>query len=70
VLLLRPNGLKPRESPLVMLRAMKRLTGAFVASVRRGGPEFPSPDVGPFRLLGPISRRIRRLRGIGETGTA
>ncbi|MGH7176623.1 MAG: PP2C family protein-serine/threonine phosphatase [Tepidisphaeraceae bacterium] len=62
VLILRPNGLKPRMSLPVMLRAMKRMTFAFFASLRPGGPEFPAPESGLFALLGRLSQRIRRRR--------
>lgn len=59
VLVLRPNGLKPRVSPVVMVKVMGRMLGAFVASLRPGGPEFPPTESGTFSLLGKVSRTLR-----------
>jgi serine phosphatase RsbU (regulator of sigma subunit) len=59
LLILRPNGLKPRMSPLFFVRLFRRMTVAFLASLRRGGPEFPATEAGFFAWLGRLSRRVR-----------
>jgi sigma-B regulation protein RsbU (phosphoserine phosphatase) len=60
LLILRPNGLKPRKSPKLILKYVGRMAAAFVASLRPGGPEFPAPQSGFFAWLGRLSRRVPR----------
>lgn len=52
VLILRPNGLKPRPSVVVKAKMMGRVLGVFFASLFPGGPEFPAPEDGLFAVLG------------------
>jgi sigma-B regulation protein RsbU (phosphoserine phosphatase) len=59
LLILRPNGLKPRMSPLLFLRYFRRMAVAFAASLRGGGPEFPATQSGLFAWLGRLSHRLR-----------
>jgi serine phosphatase RsbU (regulator of sigma subunit) len=65
VLILRPNGLKPRASLPVKLKALTHMAAAFFASLRASGPEFPAAESGLFSVLGRLSQRVRRRR----TGT-
>jgi serine phosphatase RsbU (regulator of sigma subunit) len=66
LLILRPNGLKPRKSPLLFLQYVRRMAVAFAASMRRGGPEFPEPESGFFALLGRLLHRMRRAPSEGR----
>ena len=62
VLILRPNGLKPRPSLATNVKAMTRLAGAFFAALRPGGPPFPAPESGPLAALGPLLNRNKFRR--------
>src|SRR5262249_34744694 len=70
VLVLRPNGLRPRVSPVKMAKMMGRMMGAFVASLRPGGQEFPAVESGPMAVLGRVSQRSRARRRRGGQGAA
>lgn len=52
VLILRPNGLRPRVSMVRMLKAHLRMVGALLSRIFTGGPVFPSPETGPLARLG------------------
>jgi hypothetical protein len=64
VLLLRPNGLKKRESVAVMFKAIKLLATAAASSLRPGGPEFPWMESGPVHALGRLVNRINPRWGV------
>lgn len=64
ILILRPNGLLPRMSFSIMVVMVLRMIRAFFTSLRRGEPEFPAFESGPFAYLGKLSNRIRQRRGI------
>jgi serine phosphatase RsbU (regulator of sigma subunit) len=59
LLILRPNGLKPRKSLPMFLGFVRRMGVAFIESLHRGGQEFPATQSGFFAWLGRLSRRIR-----------
>jgi hypothetical protein len=59
VLILRPNGLKPRLSMVVKLKALTRMVGAVFATVRHGGPEFPAYEGGLWARVGALLNRRR-----------
>lgn len=58
VLMLRPNGLKPRVSTTVKLRMMANLAKAAVTCWLPGGPEFPWPEPGPRAMLRGLKNRL------------
>jgi hypothetical protein len=60
ILILRPNGLKPRSSALTELKAAGRMLAAAVSSLRPGGPPFPWPDIGALGSLGAALNRTKR----------
>jgi len=62
ILVLRPNGFKPRQTLPIMLRAMKRMFVAFFTSLNPSNPEFPPMETGPMALMGRVSGRIRAMR--------
>ena len=57
VLILRPNGLKPRLSMVVQLKALVRMVGAVFASVGRS--EFPAYEAGLWARVGALLNRNR-----------
>jgi serine phosphatase RsbU (regulator of sigma subunit) len=57
VLILRPNGLKPRVSAGVKMKAMSRLAMAALTCWLPGGPEFPWPEPGPRAMLRGLLKR-------------
>lgn len=57
VLILRSNGLKPRDSVGTHLVSTMRLLGALVRSLHPKGPVFPAPETG---LLARLGDRINR----------
>jgi phosphoserine phosphatase RsbU/P len=59
VLILRPNGLKPKVTSAVKLRAMRKLAGAALASLVPGGPVFPWPEPGPRAAVAAIFNKFR-----------
>ena len=65
VLILRPNGLKPRFSTMVKIKAMSKLAKAAVASFLPGGPEFPWPEPGPP----PVIRKLKARFGAKRSRT-
>jgi phosphoserine phosphatase RsbU/P len=68
VLILRPNGLKPRVSVRVHVVSTARMVSALLASIRPRGPEFPAPESGPLAWLGGlVNRRHRRCVKSGGT---
>lgn len=62
MLLLRPNALKPRVSPLGGVRAAGRMARAFLGSLRPGGEPFPWPQVRADNILGAFIGRANRRR--------
>src|SRR5262245_18257092 len=65
VLILRPNGLKPRETTSVMFKAMGKLIGAGFSAMRPGGDPFPWPESGPLAGLARVLNRINPRWGMG-----
>lgn len=58
VLILRPNGLKPRVPILVLLKYYARMAWYAVRAPLPGGPEFPWTDEGLIGRLGRLANRI------------
>ena len=67
VLILRPNGLKPRMTMAVGMKAMRALAGAAFAAMRPGGPPFPWPPSGPLTSLGRLLNRVNSRWGVPRT---
>jgi len=64
LLILRPNGLKPRPSPLVHIKAMGHMMRAAAASLRPGGPPFPWPEDGVLAVLSAVLHRLNPRWGV------
>lgn len=70
VLILRPNGLKPRPSLMVHVKALGHMAKATIASLRPGGPPFPWPEEGMLAALGSLLHRLNPRWGVPSRGRA
>lgn len=66
VLIMRPNGLKPRMGAGLMMKMMARLAGATAAAFK--GEPFPWPPSGPITALGRLLNRVNPRWGVPRGG--
>ncbi|MEX2219366.1 MAG: PP2C family protein-serine/threonine phosphatase [Phycisphaerales bacterium] len=69
ILILRPNGLKPRVPSWVVAKYLARMTAHALRSLLPGGPPFPWTDAG---LMGKAGRALNRLNprwGVARAAT-
>ena len=69
VLILRPNGMKPKVTSAVKFKAMRMLAKAAFASLIPGGPVFPWPEPGPKAAIAALFRRLKPGRVAVKTHT-
>lgn len=63
VMVVRPNGLRPKETFAARLKTQMRFVGRFIGSWRRGAGPVPWPEVSLENLLGPFSKRANQRLG-------
>ncbi|MBL8990017.1 MAG: serine/threonine-protein phosphatase [Phycisphaerae bacterium] len=68
ILVMRPNGLKPRPTLGQRFGSPLRFLSRLAARVRRGSAPVPWPEVRLENLLGPFSTRINERWGRGAPG--
>jgi phosphoserine phosphatase RsbU/P len=63
VLILRPNGLRPRMSIGANVKATARMFRELASSLRPRGPEFPAPEEGLMARVGAAVNRRKKRAG-------